>query len=158
MPKRAKQESLDLVERRGFNGNNATVSLVLIDADVERAAAAVKKCGKCATWRKGVYGKRVRAAKAGSVYTGFASSSAAHQCRIIGWFTGSGATWGLPIGFPIALRRSRTARCSASSISAMLLAHAPSRVVRVSSSALRAMSSTTSPKPAIFGLSAPPLT
>ena len=54
MAKRAKEEELDLVERRGFNGANATVNLVLVDADVERAAGAVKKCGKCANWRKGV--------------------------------------------------------------------------------------------------------
>ena len=63
MARRVKEESLDLVERRGFNGTNATVSLVLVDADVERSAAAVKKCGKCASWRKGVDGKRARATK-----------------------------------------------------------------------------------------------
>ena len=35
--------------------------------------------------------KRERAAASGSVYTGFSSSNAAAQCRIIGWLTGSGA-------------------------------------------------------------------
>src|SRR5690242_14302229 len=34
----------------------------------------------------------VAAAASGSVYTGFASSNAAAQCRIIGALTGSGAT------------------------------------------------------------------
>ena len=62
MARRVK-ESLDLVERRGFNGTNATVSLVLVDADVERSAAAIRKCGKCASWRKGLYAKRARATK-----------------------------------------------------------------------------------------------
>ena len=36
--------------------------------------------------------KREAAAASGSTYTGFASSNAAAQCRIIGWFTGSGDT------------------------------------------------------------------
>ena len=46
--------------------------------------------------------KRDAAAASGSMYTGFASSNAAAQCRIIGWFTGSGATFGppAPIGWP----------------------------------------------------------
>ena len=38
--------------------------------------------------------KRERAAASGSVYTGFRSSNAAAQCRIIGRFTGSGASLG----------------------------------------------------------------
>ena len=33
---------------------------------------------------------RDAAAASASTYTGFASSNAAAQCRIIGWFTGSG--------------------------------------------------------------------
>ena len=50
--------------------------------------------------------KRDRAAASGSVYTGFQSSNAAAQCRIIGRFTGSGASLGpvSPIGWPTSAR------------------------------------------------------
>src|SRR5438128_777489 len=43
-------------------------------------------------------------ANSASRYTGFMSAIAWHQCRIMGWFTGSGATVGLPdppVGLPI---------------------------------------------------------
>lgn len=40
---------------------------------------------------------RDEAANSGSRYTGFMSAIAYAQCRIIGWFTGSGATEGFPV-------------------------------------------------------------
>src|SRR5687767_8632081 len=57
--------------------------------------------------------KRDRAAASGSVYTGFQSSNAAAQCRIIAWFTGSGAVDGpaVLIGWPTSSAR-RSPRAS----------------------------------------------
>jgi hypothetical protein len=60
---RVKAKTTEPDGRRGFNGNGATVSLVLVEGDVDRAAAAVKTCAKCTTWRKDVYGERARATK-----------------------------------------------------------------------------------------------
>jgi hypothetical protein len=63
MARKMKDESQDLAERRGFNGNGATIDLVLINAPLEPVASAVKEHAKCTTWRKDVYGKSVKATK-----------------------------------------------------------------------------------------------
>ena|SRR5688572_21131238 len=60
---KSKAKAAEPEERRGFNGSNATVRLVLVEAAVGEAASAVKKYGGCATWRKDVYGVRVRATR-----------------------------------------------------------------------------------------------
>ena len=56
--------------------------------------------------------KRDAAANAGSMQTGFRSSSAVAQCRIIGGFTRSGATEGVPMGLPIRARMAASAFAS----------------------------------------------
>src|SRR5271155_685379 len=61
------------------------------------------------------------AANSGSRYTGFMSSSAYAQCRIIGWLTGSGATEGLalpPVGWPT---RALSLLCSSVSVTERIL-------------------------------------
>jgi hypothetical protein len=45
----------------GFNSENVTITLVLVDRSVEPVAAAVQRIAKCTTWRKNVYGKKARA-------------------------------------------------------------------------------------------------
>jgi len=59
----AREAMLDLVERRGFQGNNATVTLLLIDADVAPAAKSIQKLTKAKTLKPNVYGKRVKATR-----------------------------------------------------------------------------------------------
>src|SRR4051812_2886754 len=59
----AREAMLDLVERRGFHGDSATVTLLLIDADVAQAAKSIQKLTKSKTLKPNAYGKTVKATR-----------------------------------------------------------------------------------------------